>query len=92
MQVPDFTLGERDDSDVVERQPLEDRRGVLHVTAQSIEGLGEHDVVAAAVTQQRLKSWTMGRGARDCRIGVVLNDGPPLAGGERAAVAELVLD
>jgi hypothetical protein len=56
MQLADLALGQRDDADPGERQALVERRHILLIARQAVEGRGDDDIelAIAGVGEQAL--------------------------------------
>jgi hypothetical protein len=90
----DVAFSERDDVDAGECEAFEEARGVLLVTAETIERFGHDDIelLLERFAHHRLEAGPHDRRARDRMVGVLGGDVPTLALRQLAADAELVSD
>ena len=94
MQVADLALGQRDDPDAGERQPLEQAGHILLIARQPVERLGHDDVEAPGhgILQQRLDTGPQHRAAGQLAVGIGLHQAPALPLDPLPAQPDLVLD
>lgn len=92
VQVRDVAFGEGDDAHAGERETLEEPGGVLLVTAESIERLGQYHVEFAPQRggHQRLESRAQKCGPGDRVIGELAIDAPVLPLRERPTDPNLI--